>query len=86
MPVTIRSRASSVAAPLLACAAACAAAAPLAAQSAPARVPPAEQIAAAVLPLPAELRDAATVLGYDAAGKLVTLREGNGAMNGSSER
>lgn len=42
--------------------------------------PPAEQIAAAVLPLPAELRASATVLGYDAAGKLVTLREGTGAM------
>ncbi len=42
--------------------------------------PPAEQIAAAVLPLPAEMRASATVLGYDAAGKLVTLREGTGAM------
>ena len=79
MPVPIRSRASTVVAPLLACALVCAAA-PLGAQSAPARVPPAEQIAAAVLPLPAELRDAATVLGYDAAGKLITLREGKGAM------
>ncbi|HWL40104.1 MAG TPA: hypothetical protein VNO75_07680 [Gemmatimonadaceae bacterium] len=44
-------------------------------------VPPvAEQIAAAVLPAPADLREAATVLGYDAAGKLVTLREGSGAL------
>jgi hypothetical protein len=46
----------------------------------PAPPPPAEQIAAAVLPLPAEQRAAATVLGYDASGKLVTLREGTGAM------
>jgi hypothetical protein len=42
--------------------------------------PPAEQLAAAVLPLPADLRASATVLGYDATGKLVTLREGTGAM------
>ena len=42
--------------------------------------PAAEQVAAAVLPLPADLRASATVLGYDAAGKLVTLREGTGAM------
>ena len=80
MPVPISPRAASVVAPLAACALACAAA-PLAAQSAPARIPPAaEQIAAAVLPLPAELRESAAVLGYDAAGKLVTLREGSGAM------
>ena len=40
-------------------------------------VPPRdEQIAAAVLPLPADLRAGAQVLGYDASGKLVTLREG----------
>jgi hypothetical protein len=50
-----------------------------AAPSAPV-LPPAEQIAAAVLPLPAEQRAGATVLGYDAGGKLVTLREGAGAM------
>ena len=80
MPVPTPPRAASVVAPLAACALACAAA-PLAAQSAPARIPPAaEQIAAAVLPLPAELRESAAVLGYDAAGKLVTLREGSGAM------
>ncbi len=77
MSVPISQRAASVVAPLAACALA---AAPLAAQSAPTRTPPAEQVAAAVLPLPAELRESATVLGYDAAGKLVTLREGNGAM------
>jgi hypothetical protein len=44
-------------------------------------VPPAEQqIAAAVLPLPANLRADATVLGYSASGRLVTLRDGTGAM------
>jgi hypothetical protein len=55
-------------------------------------VPPAEQqIAAAVLPLPADLRAGATVLGYTADGRLVTLREGSGTMtclasNPSGER
>lgn len=39
-----------------------------------------QQIALAVLPLPMEFRGDATVLGYDAAGKLVTLRAGKGAM------
>jgi hypothetical protein len=44
-------------------------------------VPPAEQqIAAAVLPLPADLRVDATVLGYASVGRLVTLRAGAGAM------
>lgn len=38
--------------------------------------PPAEQIAMTVLAAPAERRDAATVLGYDAKGKVVTLRKG----------
>ena len=42
--------------------------------------PPDQQIAAAVSPLPAEHRAGATVLGYDAAGKLVTLRTGSGDM------
>ena len=43
--------------------------------------PPAEQqIAAAVLPLPAELRASASVLGYDARGRLVSLRQGTGPM------
>jgi len=54
------------------------AASPLAAQTA---IPPkAEQITAAVLPLPEELRAGARVLGYDAAGKFVTLREGKGMI------
>jgi hypothetical protein len=50
------------------------------AQSAPApEIPPtSEQVAAAVLPLPQEFRDSATVLGYKAAGRLVTLREARG--------
>jgi hypothetical protein len=39
-----------------------------------------QQIAAAVSVLPAELRAGATVLGYDAAGKLVELRKGSGDM------
>lgn len=42
--------------------------------------PVGRQIAAAVTPLPALLRGSATVLGYDAAGKLVTLRKGSGDM------
>lgn len=52
--------------------------APLAAQ---ATIPPvAEQVAKAILPLPAEFRADAKVLGYNAAGALVTLRPGTGAM------
>lgn len=39
-----------------------------------------QQIAAAVLPLPAESRASATVFGYGADGKLTTLRKGNGTM------
>ena len=39
-----------------------------------------EQIAAAVLPLPADARPTATVLGYSADGKLTTLRKGTGGM------
>ena len=39
---------------------------------------PAQQIAAAVSVLPEESRAGATVLGYDASGKLVTLRKGTG--------
>lgn len=51
----------------------------LAAQSA--TMPPREeQIAAAVLPLPESMRATARVLGYDAAGKFVTLREGKGMV------
>lgn len=38
------------------------------------------QIAAAVLPAPADLRETATVLGYDASGKFVKLRQGTGAL------
>jgi len=41
---------------------------------------PEQQIAAAVSALPSEERAGATVLGYDAAGKLVTLRKGSGDM------
>jgi hypothetical protein len=48
------------------------------AQSGP---PPAsEQIAAAVLPLPEALQASATVLGYVRAGRLTTLRKGDGPM------
>ena len=43
-------------------------------------LPPAQQIALAVLPLPMNFRAGATVLGYNGAGKLVTLRAGNGTM------
>jgi hypothetical protein len=42
--------------------------------------PAAQQIAAAVLPLPADLRAGATVLGYAPDGRLVTLRDGAGVM------
>jgi hypothetical protein len=38
------------------------------------------QIASAVLAAPAELRDGAAVLGYNAEGKLVTLREGKNEL------
>lgn len=48
------------------------------AQGAPA--PKAEQIAAAVLPLPPDFRASARVLGYGSDGKLVTLREGKGMI------
>jgi hypothetical protein len=44
-------------------------------------IPPADQqITVAVLPLPQEFRADATVLGYNADGKLVTLRAGTGPM------
>jgi hypothetical protein len=42
--------------------------------------PAQDQITAAVLPLPADARASATVLGYGADGKLTTLRKGTGAM------
>ena len=41
---------------------------------------PARQVAAAVSPLPAPLQSGARVLGYDAAGKLMTLRAGTNDM------
>ena len=53
----------------------------IAQQSKPAPIlPAAQQIALAVLPAPKMMRDAATVLGYNAAGKLVTLRQGSGGL------
>ncbi len=46
-----------------------------------AEVPPPEtQIASAILAAPAELRQGAAVLGYNAEGKLITLREGKNEM------
>jgi hypothetical protein len=39
-----------------------------------------EQIVQAVLPLPADMRDGATVLGYSVDGKFTPLRKGSGAM------
>jgi hypothetical protein len=54
---------------------------PSGAPSTSAAVPPAaQQIAAAVLPLPADLREGATVMGYTSDGRFVTLRDGAGAM------
>ena len=51
------------------------------ASAASAEVAPKEtQIAAAVLAAPAELREGAAVLGYNAKGELVTLREGKNEM------
>lgn len=53
----------------------------LASTMAVAQVPkPETQIAAAVLAAPAELREGAAVLGYNAKGELVTLREGKNEM------
>lgn len=43
-------------------------------------LPAAQQITLAVLPMPNAFRADATVLGYDARGKLVTLRTGKGGM------
>jgi hypothetical protein len=42
--------------------------------------PPADQIASAILAAPKERRSAATVLGYNAEGKVVTLRKGTNDM------
>lgn len=61
----------------LAAVAALAVASPGAAQSVP---PAAEQIAAAVLPLPPGMRADATVLGYRTANRLEVLRRGNNGM------
>ena len=57
----------------------CAAAASAAAQASTI-APAEEQISAAVLPLPADARAGATVLGYAPDGKLTVLRKGAGAM------
>ncbi|MGH7717347.1 MAG: hypothetical protein ACREON_00690 [Gemmatimonadaceae bacterium] len=46
--------------------------------TAAAPMPAAQQVASAVLPLPAEFRDSATVMGYGADGRLTTLRQGRG--------
>ena len=43
-------------------------------------LPPAQQIAAAVLPAPSDLRATATVLGYRRDGALTTLRTGDGPL------
>jgi hypothetical protein len=52
-----------------------------ASMAAAADIPPAPiQIAGAVLAAPAELRDGAAVLGYDAQGKFGPLREGKNEM------
>jgi hypothetical protein len=57
------------------------AALPLAAQSQTVSyAPPERQIAAAISPLPEPLQKGAKVLGYDASGKLVTLRGGTNEM------
>lgn len=51
------------------------------AQAAPTTIPPvAEQIAAAVLPLPADLRADATVMGYKTKDKLEVLKQGKNGM------
>ena len=51
---------------------------PVAAQ--PQILPAEQQINSAILPLPQAMREGATVLGYNAGGKLVTLRSGKGDM------
>lgn len=42
--------------------------------------PPEKQITAAVSPAPADMKDGATVLGYNSSGELVTLREGTNEL------
>ena len=54
--------------------------APASAAQGPAIASAADQIAAAVLPLPVDARATAAVLGYGADGKLTTLRKGTGSM------
>jgi hypothetical protein len=49
------------------------------AQKAPV-LPREAQIAAAILPLPVELRSTASVMGYSSSGQLVALRDGSGNM------
>lgn len=46
----------------------------------PVILPAAQQISLAVLAAPKPMRDAATVLGYNSDGKLVTLRRGSGSL------
>lgn len=46
----------------------------------PAMPPREEQLAAAVLPLPEQLRAGVRILGYDSNGKFVTLQEGKGMV------
>ena len=55
---------------------------PLLAQAAAARpaAPSEQQIAGALIPLPAEFRATATVLGYNGKGEMVPLRAGSGEM------
>jgi len=53
---------------------------PAAPSVAPANLTAEQQIALALLPLPKAFRADASVLGFDADGKLVTLRKGTGAM------
>ena len=54
---------------------------PLSAQATPSAAPSAdEQMTQAVLPLPAEMRAHASVLGYSPEGKLTLLRNGDGSM------
>jgi hypothetical protein len=66
--------------PAAACAHKPAPAAPQAPSVAPQTLPAEQQIALAVLPLPRDFRADATVLGFDANSKLVTLRQGTDHM------
>ncbi len=66
--------------PAVACTQKPAPAAPPPPSVAPQTLPADQQIALAVLPLPKEFRADASVLGFDASGKLVTLRQGTDHM------